>query len=167
MSAGQRFYVNARAIIERLHEGRTQVLLQRRQKPPERWEFPGGQFDPFEGILAALAREVQEETGLSVTRVLDDPGRHVTDSDEASVECLKPAFVYQTTRGPVDSVGFYFRVEAQGTLTTHGDEAGGHTWVDRRALPARLAGTPEDFDWLTRAALGAYLREHERSLGEA
>jgi A/G-specific adenine glycosylase len=49
-------------IIER--EGR--ILIQRR--PPEGllgglWEFPGGKVRPGETLAAALAREIEEETG--------------------------------------------------------------------------------------------------------
>ena len=77
-----RFYVNARAIIERQTEQGTEVLLQRREKPgqPRRLEFPGGQLDPFEGILEALRREVREETGLTVTALLDPANELVNDS---------------------------------------------------------------------------------------
>ena len=53
----------ARALIE--SEGR--VLLVRRARwdtLPGRWELPGGKVDRGEPLLEALAREVEEETGL-------------------------------------------------------------------------------------------------------
>jgi mutator protein MutT len=61
----------ARAVIG--SEGRT--LLVRRaawDSLPGRWEFPGGKVDRGEPLLVALAREVEEETGLMLasTRLL-------------------------------------------------------------------------------------------------
>jgi len=157
-----RFYVNARAIIEREGTGGTEVLMQRREKPgqPRRLEFPGGQLEPYEGIVDALRREVHEETGLTVTALLDDANRTVNDAPGGQVECLTPSFVYQTTRGPVDSVGFFFRVRAQGELTRQGDGAGEHQWLPLTELRRRFEVGPDDFDWLTQGALRFYLRHH-------
>lgn len=154
-------YVNARAFIERTTAEGTELLLQLRQKPgePERLELPGGRLDLFEPVLAALKREVKEETGLTVVEILDDPGRTVTQSEEAQVECLRPFFIYQTIQGPVDSAGFYFRVRAEGELTAAGDGASGHRWLSVRALRKQFSENPESFDWLTQAALDFYLRQ--------
>ena len=146
------FYVNARAVIERSGPHGREVLLQRRVKPgqPRRLEFPGGQLDPFEGITDALARE---ETGLTVTDYLTDLRGTTTGTPAAEVEYLTPSFVYQTRRGPVDSVGFFFRVQASGDLTEHGDGAAGHEWVPLGEVRRRFQDAPDTFDWLTQAAL--------------
>ena len=44
------------------------ILLGQRNKDPQRgfWVIPGGKIHPFEHIAEAAAREIQEETGLSV-----------------------------------------------------------------------------------------------------
>lgn len=151
------FYVNARAIIER--DSGTEVLLQVRDKPgqPRRLEFPGGQLEPFEGMLKALAREVREETGLTLERVLDATNRIESISAAATVETLTPFFVYQTLRGPVDSVGFFFRCQASGELTRRGDGASGHEWWPVGVLRAKFGADPETFGWLTQAAVQHYL----------
>ncbi|BBN94642.1 hypothetical protein DEIGR_101888 [Deinococcus grandis] len=149
------FYVNARAVIERSGPHGREVLLQRRVKPgqPRRLEFPGGQLDPFEGITDALTREVREETGLTVSDYLTDLRGTTTGTPAAEVECLTPSFVYQTRRGPVDSVGFFFRVQASGDLTERGDGAAGHEWVPLGEVRRRFQDAPDTFDWLTQAAL--------------
>lgn len=51
------------------------ILLGKRNKDPQRgyWVIPGGKIHPFETISEAGARELQEETGLSVT--VGDPFR--------------------------------------------------------------------------------------------
>ncbi len=45
-----------------IHDGRVLLLLNERDE----WDLPGGRPDPGEDHRAALAREVREETGLSV-----------------------------------------------------------------------------------------------------
>lgn len=44
------------------------ILLGKRNKDPQRgyWVIPGGKIHAFESIAEAAARELQEETGLSV-----------------------------------------------------------------------------------------------------
>lgn len=48
------------------HDGH--LLLIRRAKPPQagRWSLPGGRVEPGERLRDAVAREVHEETGLTV-----------------------------------------------------------------------------------------------------
>jgi 8-oxo-dGTP diphosphatase len=47
---------------------RDRILLGQRNKDPQRgsWVIPGGKIHAFERIAEAAARELQEETGLSV-----------------------------------------------------------------------------------------------------
>jgi 8-oxo-dGTP diphosphatase len=67
---GKTEVVVARALVE--SDGR--VLLLRRapwDSMPGHWELPGGKVDPEEPLLDGLAREIEEETGLT----LDAPSR--------------------------------------------------------------------------------------------
>lgn len=157
-------YVNARAIIERPGTAGTEVLIQRSQRPglPPSLELPGGRLEEYESILEALAREVREETGLKVTQILDETDHIVTSSREADLECLRPFFVYQTIRGPVDSTGFFFRCHAEGELLAVGDAAVDHRWVTLQELEQAFQEEPEQFDWLTQGAINYYLRWHKK-----
>lgn len=55
------------ALLVRDEENR--ILLGKRNKDPQRgyWVIPGGKIHAFESIAEAAARELQEETGLTVT----------------------------------------------------------------------------------------------------
>ena len=48
-------------------DGRLLLVQNLRRDGSLDWTTPGGVVDPGEGILQALSREVEEETGLSVT----------------------------------------------------------------------------------------------------
>ena len=125
-------FVNARAIIEREIEAGTEIVIQIRNKPYEggkRIELPGGRVDEFESLINALKREVREETGLELVQIEGLDTRVETHDADATVECLSPFAVYQTTRGPVDSMGVYFRCRATGQLLGTGDETEEIQWI--------------------------------------
>ncbi len=67
-------------IVER---GDKILLLQRMDKNPiwdKKWEFPGGKIDDGEEAQVAAKREIEEETGLSISN-LNFVGKHVHDWD--------------------------------------------------------------------------------------
>jgi 8-oxo-dGTP diphosphatase len=67
LPAAKPLVLSVRALI--LDDRGRCLLLKRRNGDnhfPGQWEFPGGKLDPCETVGAALAREVLEETGLSI-----------------------------------------------------------------------------------------------------
>lgn len=151
-------YVNVRAFIERRKEYGTEVLIQIRAKSPERvFELPGGRLEEYEPLLEGLKREVFEETGLAITRIMGEETRISTNNSDTNVECLKPFAVYQTIQGPVDSMGVYFICEAEGEPLKDGDETENPHWVTLSEL--RQIVEDGRFSWIDLAGVKLYLKK--------
>jgi len=161
MEVAPMFYVNARAIIEREVKGEREIVIQRRMKPdaPGKLELPGGRIEPFESLLDALVREVKEETGLDVVTIEGQETRVVTTgiNPDFVVECVRPFAAYQTVRGPVDSLGYYFRCAASGELLEAGDDTSEVRWMAVDELQALFAQDPLAFADVDRAGILYYL----------
>jgi len=154
-------YVNARAIVEKQAVNGTMILIQTRNKPYEGrkcLELPGGRVEEFESLINALRREIREETGLEVTFINGEDTRLETGSTDGNVECLHPFAVYQTLKGPVDSMGIYFLCQAEGELLAVGDETEEIQWMPVEQVGQWVKMDPEKFDWVDRAGLMFYLR---------
>jgi 8-oxo-dGTP pyrophosphatase MutT (NUDIX family) len=155
------FYVNTRAIIERHIDGHIEIVVQNRVKPnePITVELPGGRIELFESLTQALRREVKEETGLDLTEVEGEELRIVTEGKDFEVECVKPFAAYQTVKGPVDSLGYYFRCKANGELLKTGDETTGIRWIKVRDLKERLEDHSFQFSDIDRAGIIFYINQ--------
>ncbi|KQY84149.1 phosphohydrolase [Paenibacillus sp. Root52] len=155
------FYVNTRAIIERHIDDHIEIVIQNRVKPnePLTIELPGGRIEPFESLTQALRREVKEETGLDLSEIEGEELRIVTEGNHFEVECVKPFVAYQTIKGPVDSLGYYFRCKANGELLETGDETSGIRWIKIRELKELLEENPLQFSEIDRAGIQYYINE--------
>lgn len=154
-------HVNARAIVERDTDDGTMIIVQVRNKPYEdgKWlELPGGRIEEFESLVSALRREVREETGLEITSIEGLDTRFETGSADANVECLVPFAVYQTIKGPVDSMGVYFLCRAEGKLLATGDNTENIQWTPVKQIARWAKDEPEKFGWVDRAGMLFYLR---------
>jgi 8-oxo-dGTP diphosphatase len=152
-------YVNVRAIIERNVKGKQCILLQIRDKPnqPKRYELPGGCLEEYEPLISCLAREIAEETGMNLIKVIGEESRIKTNLDDTEVECVRPFSTYQTLKGPVDSIGIYFRCLTSGEPIAHGDGTKDAQWVDIRTLEHMIDSNPKRFDWVDITGLTYYV----------
>jgi 8-oxo-dGTP pyrophosphatase MutT (NUDIX family) len=159
-------FVNARAIIERETEAGIEIVVQTRNKPEwgERClELPWGRVEEFESLITALRREIREETGLELTSIEGLNKKVDTGSQDTNVECLQPFAVYQTTQGPVDSMGVYFRCKGEGQLLAVGDDTENVRWMSVQQIAAWLKDDADQFCWMDRAGLVFYLRQTGKS----
>jgi 8-oxo-dGTP pyrophosphatase MutT (NUDIX family) len=128
--------------------GSGRFLLQRRSKrgdPYEGfWELPGGKMRHGETAEEALRREIREEAGLRLRRVLVQPDESVTDRFSRTARALAPLAVVEVLSGPWPFLGLYFAVEAEGEPGTT-EEGSAHRYV-----------TPEEFraEFLDPGAIG-------------
>ena len=116
------------------------LLLIRTHKWRDRWGVPGGKVDLGETLLAAVHREVREETGLSLTDVVWAPTHEAVDH---------PQF-----HRPAHFVLLNFVARAASEDVTLNDEAQAHAWV-----------TPEEALAMDLNAPTLALVEHYRAVG--
>lgn len=155
------FHVNSRAIIERQIGDQIEIVIQNRVKPnePITIELPGGRIELYESLTEALRREVKEETGLDVTEIEGEQTRIVTEGQFFDVECVKPFAAFQTIKGPVDSLGYYFRCKAEGELLVSGDQTSRIRWINVKDLWNLVEKEPQQFSDVDLAGIKYYLNE--------
>lgn len=114
-----------------IHDGHGRIFVQRRSANrslfPGAWDLVGGHLEPDETILECLVREVGEETGWRVTRVVADLGTVQWTGDDG------------LDRHEVDYV-----VAVSGDLERPSIEKDRHLdprWVDREEALALLDGS--------------------------
>ena len=100
-----------------------EVLLVRRGRPPARdlWAFPGGKVEFGESLAAAAAREVKEETGLTVTVAGPIDHAEILMRDDAGA--VERHFVL-----------LVFAASWEGGAPIAGDDAAEVRWVSRNDL---------------------------------
>lgn len=156
-------YVNARAIIERCVDNRIEIVVQTRNNQGDsgKIELPGGQVNEYESLIDDLKREVLEETGLMVTIIDGEEDRIMTKEQEGvfSMECLRPYAVYQTLSGLVNSMGVYFRCQAEGKLKDIGDYSLNARLINLDELKTILYNNPELFSDIDKVGIMFYLRD--------
>lgn len=158
-------------IIQRQHEGRTQLLIQTRWKPegdPKysgTFEFPAGVLDGgFENIYDVLAREIKEETNLTLKAVIDDSRTEVMrpQGDDASF-AFRPFCCTQQLVGGLPWVGFVFLCEVEdGAPVGQKEEVRDPRWVDADEVRGLVEKSPEKFFTLELPAWKYYFADSQK-----
>lgn len=154
------------AIIEKIENGERYVFVQTRWKPDVSptylgmLEIPAGGIDKYENVYIAVCREVREETGLKITRFIDDEQTPVMESRPGDTSFAFRPFLCQqvlATNGGLPWVGFVFRCEAEGEIVMERNEAKDPRWITIEELDKILVETPEQVFSLQLATLRYYV----------
>lgn len=148
------------------------VYLQERWKPKTSptysgmLEIPAGGINAYENVYDALAREVQEECGLRVTKIIGDYHSEVIRPREKDKSFVFKPFICQQaleTDNGLPWIGFVFVCLAEGELKINPDEARNPQWISLNQLKEMLEGDGTRFFPLQLPVL-KYLCENIKSI---
>lgn len=156
------------AIIERHKNGVTEILIQTRwklQKDPiysGTFEFPVGTLDmPYENIFDALAREINEETGLKLKTVIEHSKTEIIRSNkEDAVFGFRPFCCTQQLKNGKPWIGFVFICEVEDTEPYPcSDESKDIKWIKASEIKQLFIQSPECLFTLELPAWEYYFKE--------
>lgn len=155
-------------IIERTHEGEKQLLIQTRDQKGVKSiyngtiEFAAGILDqPYENVYDAIAREIKEETGLTLKRIIGDSQTEVFSPQGIdAVFGFRPFCCVQQLKEGRPWVGFIFRCEVEdGEPVAQAGETKDVHWIGRQAVKALFEQSPDKLFTLEVPAWDYYFRE--------
>ena len=116
------------AIIEKIVNNEKYILIQTRQKEDGAetngmLEVPAGKIREYENIFEALRREVKEETGLSITKILGEDNQISNFIKGNEVISYTPYCITQNLSGAYSIILNTFLCEAKGELLTETNES--------------------------------------------
>lgn len=153
------------AIIERVRNGATEILVQTRWKPDRdplysgTIEIPAGWVDRYENVYDALKREIKEETGLTVTAIKPDikTKTHTTTKKDGAFAFV-PFCCQQQIIGGQPWIGFVFLCEVADTEPVPQEsEVKDIRWISKDELKKLFTETPENFFTLQLPVIDYYL----------
>jgi len=146
-------------------ERRDRILIQRRDKPDAvrgRWEIPMGRWRAGETPGEAVAREVAEETGLSVQSVEAPAHRHQASPGRPFL-ALKPLAVTVGVAGAYPALHLAFACIAEGEPREAPGETADPRWVPITELESMLED-PAAFTGPTLAILRTWLEARDQPM---
>lgn len=156
------------AIIERQHNGETELLIQTRHHPSYEsiyngtFEFAAGTLDKvYENVYDAIAREIKEETGMTLKRIINDSQTEVFSPQGVdAVFGFRPFCCIQQLREGRPWVGFIFRCEVEdGNPVGQEGESQDVHWVSADDVKTLFEQTPEKLFTLEVPAWAYYFKE--------
>jgi len=167
MNTDQKPKIVVSALLERTVDNEKQLFVQTRFKPNssptylDTLEIPAGGVDPYENVYDALKREVKEETGLDVIKIIDDYSTGILENRPGDKSmAFRPFLCQQMTEsnGGLPWYGFVFRCEVKGEVTMQKEEAKDPVWMTIPELKVFIDTKPQDVFSLQYATLVAYLK---------
>ena len=150
------------AIIEKIVNNKKYILIQTRQKEDGAetngmLEVPAGKIREYENIFRALRREVKEETGLTITKILGEDRQISNLIGDNEVISYTPYCVTQNLSGAYSIILNTFLCEAEGELLTETNESQNIHWMKIEELKKIFKNNPEKIFLLHINALQKYL----------
>jgi len=150
------------AIIEKITNNEKYILIQTSQKEDgaetnEMLELPDGKIREYENIFEALRREVKEETGLSITKILGEDNQISNFIKGNEVISYTPYCITQNLSGAYSIILNTFLCEAEGELLTETNESQNIHWIKIEELKKIFKNNPEKIFLLHINALQKYL----------
>jgi ADP-ribose pyrophosphatase len=142
------------AILTRERNGIAEVFLQTRWKLDTSptysglLEIPAGGIDAYENVYDTLRREVKEECGLEITKIINDYQSPITESRPHDKAFIFKPFICQEvleTNDGLPWIGFVFLCEAEGEVIINPAEVKDPTWVSISELKTLIQNEPARF----------------------
>lgn len=160
------------ALLERKNDqGEIELLLQKRVNSNDSFyfgtlEIPAGHIIKFENIYEALNREVREETGFTISKIINDERTEVLSTlENDGALAFKPFICQQYLKGPGWGwMGFVFRCLVENTEREEIDnEAAEHQWVTLSELRKMVTENSKQFFTFHLPVLKYYIDFHEKN----
>ena len=150
------------AIIEKITNNEKYILIQTRQKEDGAetngmLELSAGKIREYENIFEALRKEVKEETGLSITKILGEDNQISNFIKGNEVISYTPYCITQNLSGAYSIILNTFLCEAEGELLTETNKSQNIHWIKIEKLKKILKNNPEKIFLLHINALQKYL----------
>ena len=150
------------AIIEKIINNEKYILIQTRQKEDGAetngmLEIPAGKIREYENVFVALRREVKEETGLIITKILGEDNQISNFIKGNEVISYTPYCITQNLSGVYSIILNTFLCEAEGELLTETNESQNIHWIKIEELKKILKNNPEKIFLFHINALQKYL----------
>ena len=151
------------AIIEKIVNNEKYILIQTRQKEDGAetngmLEIPAGKIREYENIFEALRREVREETGLTITKILGEDKKISNLIKGNEVISYTPYCITQNLSGAYSIILNTFLCETEGELLTETNESQNIHWIKIEELKKILKNNPEKIFLFHINALQKYLK---------
>jgi len=138
------------AIIERIKDGKKQILVMTRWKPDRdpiysgTLEIPAGHINAFENVYDTVKREVFEETGLTVVKFIPDVKTKVHSPGDDGAFAFSTFCCQQQIKNGQPWVGFVFLCEVNDTAPIPQEgETKDIKWMDCEVFRSIFVNNPE------------------------
>ena len=135
------------AIVEKDINGVRHILIQKRQKNNSEdgmIEIPAGKIREYENVFETLRREVWEETGLKITKIMGEEYKIIETGPYSTMD-FSPFCVTQNLSGGYSIILLTFICSGEGKLLETTNESSDIHWAPINEVKQLLDNHPEKF----------------------